>query len=83
MANNMQKKADCAEFKFKVAIAAIKGDKTTAELCSYTRVCRLRFMGKQFFNCFQGTRFQESGSRRIQHTNHIIERIMKFCLYRL
>lgn len=33
MANKMKKKAHSAEFKFKVAIAAIKGDKTTAELC--------------------------------------------------
>lgn len=33
MANKMKKKAHSDEFKFKVAIAAIKGDKTTAELC--------------------------------------------------
>ena len=33
MANKMKKKAHSEEFKFKVAIAAIKGEKTTAELC--------------------------------------------------
>ncbi len=33
MSNKMKKKPHTAAFKFKVAIAAIKGDKTTAELC--------------------------------------------------
>lgn len=33
MGNKMRKKAHSAEFKFKVAIAAIRGDRTTAELC--------------------------------------------------
>jgi transposase len=33
MSNKMKKKAHSAEFKIKVAIAAIRGDKTTAELC--------------------------------------------------
>ena len=30
----MKKKPHSAEFKFKVALEAIRGDKTTAELCS-------------------------------------------------
>tara|TARA_B100001750_G_C15407609_1_gene546072 strand:- start:472 stop:753 length:282 start_codon:yes stop_codon:yes gene_type:complete len=30
----MKKKPHSAEFKFKVALAAIQGDKTTAQLCS-------------------------------------------------
>jgi transposase-like protein len=30
----MKKKPHSAEFKFKVALAAIRGDKTMAELCS-------------------------------------------------
>ena len=33
MSNKMKKKPHSAAFKFKVALAAIKGDKTTAELC--------------------------------------------------
>lgn len=33
MSVKMQKEAHSAEFKFKVAIEAIKGEKTTAELC--------------------------------------------------
>ena len=33
MAAKMQKKAHSAEFKFKVAIEAIRGEKTSAELC--------------------------------------------------
>ena len=33
MTSRMQKKAHSAEFKFKVAIEAVRGDKTTAELC--------------------------------------------------
>jgi len=33
MKNNMKKKPHTPEFKFKVAIEAIRGDKTTAELC--------------------------------------------------
>jgi transposase len=33
MKNNMKKKPHSPEFKFKVAIEAIRGDKTTAELC--------------------------------------------------
>lgn len=33
MSNEMKKKPHSAAFKFKVAIAAIKGDKTTSELC--------------------------------------------------
>lgn len=33
MGNKMRKKAHSAEFKFKVAIEAIRGDRTTAELC--------------------------------------------------
>ena len=34
MSNKMKKKPHSPEFKFKVAIEAIRGDKTTAELCS-------------------------------------------------
>ena len=34
MVNQMKKKPHSAEFKFKVALEAIRGDKTTAELCS-------------------------------------------------
>jgi len=33
MKNNMKKKPHSAEFKFKVAIESIRGEKTTAELC--------------------------------------------------
>lgn len=33
MRNGMRKKPHSAEYKFKVAIEAIKGEKTTAELC--------------------------------------------------
>ncbi len=33
MSNKMKKKPHSPEFKFKVAIEAIRGDKTTAELC--------------------------------------------------
>jgi len=33
MKNNMKKKPHSAEFKFKAAIEAIRGEKTTAELC--------------------------------------------------
>jgi len=33
MVMNMRKKPHSGEFKFKAAVAAIKGDKTTAELC--------------------------------------------------
>jgi transposase len=33
MTVKMQKKAHSSEFKFKVAIEAIRGDKTSAELC--------------------------------------------------
>jgi transposase len=33
MGTKMRKKAHSAEFKFKVAIAAIRGDRTTAEMC--------------------------------------------------
>jgi transposase len=33
MIRTMRRKAHSAEFKFKVALAAIKGDKTSAELC--------------------------------------------------
>ena len=33
MSNKMKKKPHSSEFKFKVAIEAIRGDKTTAELC--------------------------------------------------
>jgi transposase-like protein len=32
--SGIKKKPHGAEFKFKVALAAIRGDKTTAELCS-------------------------------------------------
>ena len=34
MKNNMKKKPHSAEFKFKVAIDAIRCEKTTAELCT-------------------------------------------------
>ena len=34
MSNKMKKKPHSPEFKFKVAIEAIRGDRTTAELCS-------------------------------------------------
>ena len=33
MTNKMKKKPHSAEFKFKVAIELIKGDKTTSEIC--------------------------------------------------
>lgn len=33
MSNKMKKKPHSPEFKFKVAIESIRGDKTTAELC--------------------------------------------------
>lgn len=33
MTSKMKKKAHSAEFKFKVAVEAIRGEKTTAELC--------------------------------------------------
>ena len=33
MSNRMKKKPHSAEYKFKVAIEALKGEKTTAELC--------------------------------------------------
>lgn len=33
MTSKMKKKPHSSEFKFKVAIAAIRGDQTTAELC--------------------------------------------------
>ncbi|MEI6187191.1 MAG: transposase [Alphaproteobacteria bacterium] len=33
MSNKMKKKLHSPEFKFKVAIEAIRGDNTTAELC--------------------------------------------------
>ena len=33
MVMNMRKKPHSGAFKFKVALAALKGDKTTAELC--------------------------------------------------
>lgn len=33
MVKSIKKRAHSAEFKFKVAIAAIKGEKTSAELC--------------------------------------------------
>lgn len=33
MTNKMKKRPHSAEFKFKVAIAAIRGDQTTSELC--------------------------------------------------
>ena|SRR5271165_7511084 len=33
MKNQMKKKPHSAEFKFKVAIEAIRGEKTTADLC--------------------------------------------------
>jgi transposase len=33
MTNKMKKNPHSPEFKFKVAIASIRGDKTTAELC--------------------------------------------------
>jgi transposase len=33
MVMSMRKKPHSGEFKFKVAVAALKGDKTTAELC--------------------------------------------------
>jgi len=35
MVKAIRKKAHSAEFKFKVAVAAIKGEKTMAELCQY------------------------------------------------
>ena len=34
MSNKMKKKPHSPEFKFKVAIEAIRGERTTAELCS-------------------------------------------------
>ena len=34
MSNKMKKKPHIPEFKFKVAIEAIRGERTTAELCS-------------------------------------------------
>lgn len=34
MVKQMKKRPHSAEFKFKVALEAIRGDKTTAELCS-------------------------------------------------
>ena len=33
MTNQLKKKCHTAEFKFKVALEAIRGEKTTAELC--------------------------------------------------
>ena len=34
MVKTIRKKAHSAEFKFKVALAAVRGDKTIAELCN-------------------------------------------------
>tara|TARA_Y100000588_G_scaffold379525_1_gene461841 strand:- start:1452 stop:1745 length:294 start_codon:yes stop_codon:yes gene_type:complete len=48
MTNKIRKKAHSAGFKFKVALAAIKGDKTVSELCQdYGVVSRQIFKWKK------------------------------------
>lgn len=45
MKTNMKKKPHSAEFKFKAAIEAIRGEKTTAELCQ-----QFGIVSSQLFN---------------------------------
>ena len=52
MSNKMKKKPHSPEFKFKVAIEAIRGDKTTAELCQEYGV-----VSSQIFKWKKGSMF--------------------------
>ena len=44
MTNKVKRKAHSAEFKFKVALEALRGEKTTAELCQ-----KYAIVGSQLF----------------------------------
>lgn len=77
----MKKSPHSAEFKFKVALESIKGEKTTAELCNeYGVVSSQIFKWKkqlqeQGFSVFKQETMQEDQSKQIEKLHATIGRL--------
>lgn len=82
MKNTMKKKAHSAEFKFKAAIEAIRGEKTTAELCQQYGIVSSQLFkwkkellsnGQEIFR--NGTPTKEQGQAEIEQLHATIGRL--------
>lgn len=82
MKNTMKKKAHSAEFKFKVAIEAIRGEKTTAELCQQYGIVSSQLFkwkkellsnGQEIFR--NGRLIKEQGQAEIEQLHATIGRL--------
>jgi transposase-like protein len=74
MVKNMKKSPHTAEYKFKVALEAIRGNKTTAELCSeYGIVSSQLFKWKKAV-LDQGAEVFKSGST-VTHDQGLIDKL--------
>ncbi len=82
MKSNMKKKPHIAEFKFKVAIEAIRGEKTTAELCQQFGIVSSQLFkwkkalldnGQEVFK--NGTPTKDQGQAEIEQLHATIGRL--------
>ena len=82
MKNNMKKKPHSPEFKFKAAIDAIRGEKTTAELCQQFGIVSSQLFkwkkevlanGQEIFK--NGTPTKDQGQAEIEQLHATIGRL--------